>query len=211
MPNKTARPDVIAKALALRETGYTALAISQRLNISVRTLQRHFAATGTRKGAVKAAVYQKARDDLLDSVTSETSIKEEAARLLADDLAHARHIRELIHAASLQMTAGSLADAVLVMRGAAAYSTAVKNTSDIIRHGLRLERFRDDQGEEMPELVVRELTEEQITELRDSHQRQDENSAFGIGMDNTDAGKDVSGSGSGSADDDQDLEVIDES
>ena len=209
MANKTARPDVIAKALALRESGYTALAISQRLNISVRTLQRHFAATGTRKGAVKAAVYEKARDDLLASVTSEASIKEEAARLLADDLAHARHIRELIHTASLHMTATNLTEAVLVMRSAAAYSTALKNTSDIIRQSLRLERFRDDLGEQMPELVVRELTEEQITELRDGHQREDESNAFNIGMDNTDAGGDVSCSGG--ADNDQDREVIDES
>lgn len=112
--------------------------------------------------------------DLLASITSETSLKEEAARQLADDLAHARHIRELMHTASLAMTAKNLPDAVLVMRAAAAYSTAIKNTSDIVRQSLRLDRFRDDLGEEMPELVVSELTQDDIAQMRAGHRLQDE-------------------------------------
>jgi hypothetical protein len=62
-----------------------------------------------------------------------------------------------------------LADAALVMRAAAAYSMAIKNTSDIVRNGLRLDRFCDDSGEEMPELVVSELTQEDIAEMRAGH------------------------------------------
>jgi hypothetical protein len=149
----------------LREAGYTALAISQRLGISVRTLQRHFAAAGTRKGAVKAEVLRRAKDELLARVTSDQAIKEEAARLVADDLAHSIHLREIILAASEQMKADSLRDAVQVMRAAAAYSTAIKNTSDIIRRSLRLEE-RDETSDELPELVVTELTQAEIERLR---------------------------------------------
>jgi AraC-like DNA-binding protein len=174
MTRHVATPDVLGGALAMREAGYTVLAISQRLGMSTRTLQRHFAANGTRKGTVKTALYNRAVADLLSSITSETSLKEEAARQLADDLAHARHIRELMHAASLVMTATNLPEAALVMRAAAAYSTAIKNTSDIVRQSLRLDRFRDDLGEEMPELVVSELTQESIAELRDEHRAQDD-------------------------------------
>lgn len=169
-----ATPDQISQAHAMREAGYTALAISQRLGISVRTLQRHFAANGTVKGTAKTALYDRAVADLLASINSETSLKEEAARQLADDLAHARHIRELMHAASMVMTAKNLAEAALVMRAAAAYSTAIKNTSDIVRGGLRLDRFRDDLGEEMPELIVSELTQEDIAAMRAGHRLQDE-------------------------------------
>ena len=117
------------------------------------------------KGAVKAEVLRKAKDELLARVTSNETIKEEAARLVADDLAHSVHLRELILAASEQMKADSLRDAVRVMRAAAAYSTAIKNTSDIIRRSLRLEE-RDDPSDELPELVVTELTQAEIEKLR---------------------------------------------
>jgi AraC-like DNA-binding protein len=165
MTKKETAPDVVGEALALREAGYTALAISQRLGISVRSLQRHFAKSGTKKGALKADVLQRAKDDLLARITCDQTIKQEAARLVADDLAHSMHLRELILAASEQMKAASLSDAVQVMRAAAAYSTTIKNTSDIIRHSLRLKDLADDM-DELPELVVTELSQAEISELR---------------------------------------------
>lgn len=167
MTKHEAAPDVIAEALALRQAGYTTLAISQRVGISVRTLQRHFAATRTKKGAVKDEVLRKAKEDLLARVTCDSTIKEEAARLIADDLAHTIHLREVMLAASEQLIATSLRDAVQVMRAAAAYSTAIKNTSDIIRHSLRLERLGDEALAELPELIVMELTQDEVAALRD--------------------------------------------
>jgi AraC-like DNA-binding protein len=172
MTKQVATPDVVGEALAMREAGYTALAISQRLGLSVRTLQRHFASAGTRKGAIKAEVLRKAKDTLMARITSDEAIKEEAARLVADDLAHSMHLREVILAASEQMTAASLRDAVQVMRAAAAYSTAIKNTSDIIRRSLRLEE-RDDAADELPELVVTELSQAEIAALRDEQSPDD--------------------------------------
>jgi AraC-like DNA-binding protein len=165
MTKQVATPDIVGEALAMREAGYTALAISQRLGLSVRTLQRQFASAGTRKGAIKAEVLRKAKDELMARITSDEAIKEEAARLVADDLAHSMHLRDVILAASEQMKADTLRDAVQVMRAAAAYSTAIKNTSDIIRRSLRLEE-RDDAADELPELVVTELTHSEIEQLR---------------------------------------------
>lgn len=165
MTKQVAPPDVVGEALALREAGYTVLAISQRLGISIRTLQRHFAAAGTRKGALKDEVLQRAKSELMARITSDEAIKEEAARLVADDLAHSLHLRDIILAASEQMKATTLDEAALVMRAAAAYSTAIKNTSDIIRRSLRVEQ-RDDTGDELPELVVRELTQAEIENMR---------------------------------------------
>jgi hypothetical protein len=165
MSKTHATPEDIAEALALREAGFTALAISQRLCISIRTLQRHFAAAGTRKGAAKIEVLKRAKDELMARITSSEAIKEEAARLVADDLAHSLHLRAVILAASEQMRATNLEEAALVMRAAAAYSTAIKNTSDIIRRSLRLEE-RNDSTDELPELVVTELTQADVERLR---------------------------------------------
>jgi len=52
------------------------------------------------------------------------------------------------------------------MRAAAAYSTAIKNTSDMIRHTLRLDSMVESGEESLPELIVSELTQEQIEALR---------------------------------------------
>jgi hypothetical protein len=47
-----------------------------------------------------------------------------------------------------------------VLRGAAAYSTAVKNTSDTIRKSLGFNNV-EEEAEELPELIIREITAEE--------------------------------------------------
>jgi hypothetical protein len=71
--------------------------------------------------------------------------------------------------ASEQMKATNLEEAALVMRAAAAYSTVMKNTSDILRHSLRLEQ-RDNGSDELPEPVISELTQAEIEQLRSADQ-----------------------------------------
>lgn len=173
MTKKTASPAEISQALALREAGYTALSISQRLGISVRSLQRHFADHGTKKGSIKKEVLDNARTDLLKRVTSDEAIKEEAARLINDDLAHAQHLRELMINATEHLQATSLKEAVLVMRAAAAYSTAIKNTSDMMRHTLRIEKSIDDTEKDLPELLIKELTSDEIEAMRKAGREED--------------------------------------
>lgn len=173
MTKKTATPVEISEALALREAGYTALSISQRLGISVRSLQRHFAEHGVKRGSIKEEVLASARADLLKRVTSDEAIREEAARIINDDLAHARHLRELMIDAAEHLQASSLKDAALVMRAAAAYSTAIKNTSDVLRQTLRLDRAIDESDEGLPDLVICELTSEEVAKLRDTQADED--------------------------------------
>lgn len=150
----------------MREAGYTALSISQLLGISVRSLQRHFATQGAKKGALKQELLDAARTELLNRIVCDDAIREEAARLINDDLAHARHIRGLMLAASEQLNATSLTEAVLVMRAAAAYSTALKNTSDTLRHTIRVERSVVAADAGLPELVIREMTDDDVAAAR---------------------------------------------
>lgn len=171
MTRRTATPDTISEALALREAGYTALSISQRLGISIRSLQRHFAEHGAKKGAIKKEVLESARAELLKRITSDDTIREEAARLINDDLAHARHLRSIMVEASALLSATTLPEAVLVMRAAAAYSTAIKNTSDTLRHTLRVERTADEA--DLPELLIRELSQVEVEKMRDERLEED--------------------------------------
>lgn len=173
MTKKAATPAQINEALTLREAGYTTLSISQRLGISVRSLHRHFADHGTKKGAIKRELIDAARLELMKRVTSDDAIREEAARLINDDLAHARHLRDLMIDATQHLQANSLKEAAQVMRAAAAYSTAIKNTSDMMRQSLRLERRDDDADKSLPELIITELSRDEIAELRDAQTKED--------------------------------------
>lgn len=167
MARPTTTPAQLAEALAMRAAGYSVLAISQRLGISTRTLHRHFNKHGTAKGAVQAELIEVARQEMVGKLTSIDELKVEAARLIADNLAHARHLREIMMTATEQMKAASLKDAVLVMRAAAAYATATKLTSDMLRHSLALDRvYEQAEIDEIPELIIRDLSEEQIGALR---------------------------------------------
>lgn len=171
---RTASPSEIAEALALREAGYTALAISQKLGIPVRSLHRHFTEHGAKKGALKREALSAARADLMGLVMSDEAIRMEAAKLVADDLAHARHLREVLIQASEKLEASTLGDAVLVMRAAAAYSTAIKNTSDMLRHGLRMDQRAEVAESELPELVISELSAEDVKRLRKTQKDSEE-------------------------------------
>jgi hypothetical protein len=164
MTRKTTTPKEVTEILALREAGYTVLAISQKLNISTRTINRHLAAYGAKKGSLKQEVIESARTEIFKLITSNNAIREEAAKLIADDIAHSNHLRAIIIEASEFLKATSLSEAVLVMRGAAAYSTAFKNTSDTIRHALSVDKLIDD-VDDLPELIVRELTSEEIEQM----------------------------------------------
>lgn len=166
MPGKSPTPDLIAEAVTLRAAGYTITAISERLGMSPRTLNRIFERHATKKGAVKQDLIDKARQELVNTITSTDKVREEAARLVADDLAHARLLRQRMAEALPHMTASNLPETVLVMRAAAAYSTGLKNTSDMLRHSLRSERALEaEEAADLPELVIRVVTDEEARAL----------------------------------------------
>lgn len=164
MKRKEVTPKEVTEILVLREVGYTVLAISQRLNISTRTVDRHLAEHGAKKGSLKKDVIDKAKSELFESVTSNPAIQLEAAKLIIDDIAHSQHLRTVMLEATEHLKATTLADAALVMRALAAASTTLKNTSDTIRHSLGADKVVNDAGE-LPELVVSELSDEQLEQI----------------------------------------------
>lgn len=164
MPVRQATPKEVIEMLTLREAGYSVLHISQQLGFSHRTVSRYIADNQVKKGKLKADVIQAARDELAKVITSDPTIRDEAARLIVDDLAQTRHIRDIMIEASEHLIATDLKGAVLVMRAAAAYSTAIKNTSDILRNQLGLDKAKDEL-EDLPELTIKVITDSQAVEM----------------------------------------------
>jgi len=166
MTGITATPKQITQMIILREAGFSVLHISQQLGFSVRTIHRHLAEKNTKKGTIKKEVIEIARAELTKVITSNPAIREQAAKLVMDDIAHANHLRAILIEASEHLTATNLLEATMVMRGAAAYSTALKNTSDTLRHSFGIDKIKDEDGE-LPELHVKELTNEQARGLQE--------------------------------------------
>lgn len=159
MPGKSVSPEKIAEAVTFRAAGYTATAIADRIGVSIRTLHRIFEHHKAKKGAVTDELVHAAKQSLLEGITSNERIREEAGRLVADDLAHARLLRIRMADATEHLIARNLEEAALLMRAAAAYSTALKNTSDTLRHSMGTEKALEAvEAEDLPELVLREIS-----------------------------------------------------
>lgn len=173
MKRTTITPTLEAQIIALREAGYTNLVIAQRLGVGIRTVQRHLSSAGVKKGSLKSELIEQARDDALVMLRSDPAIKQAIAQLLMDDLAHVKHVREVVAEASEHLKAVDVKTAALVMRGAAAYSTAIKNTSDVLQK--HFNKHSQPEMQELPTLIVQELTAEQIQRMREDNFVKDDN------------------------------------
>ena len=124
MPGKATTPDQIAVVVALREAGYTVAMIAQKTLLSASTINRIIRSRRARKGAATAEVVNACRTEVRRLIKSKDAILEEAAFMIADDLAQARQLRERIMLASEHLNANNLLEASVMMRAAAAMSTA---------------------------------------------------------------------------------------
>lgn len=167
---KRKTPDEVAQVLAMREAGWTMPAIAQQLGVSIATIQRITKKHGVKAGAAQAALVQQAREQLLDNAFLLDRAQEIAAAMVNDDFALAQQIRQKVAEA---VDAIDPAGGPLALRGLAAAATALKLTQDVARRALPLDRLNEAlHVEEMPELVVRVMTEEDVKELRERQRRE---------------------------------------
>lgn len=162
-----ATPEQVHEAILLREAGYTTAYISERVGLSARSLARIFQKNGTRKGAIHADLIEQARKQLVTDSESIDFIKSQVAGLLLDDIAQARRLRDALAEATEHLAANDAESAAVVMRALAAASTTLKNLSDVARRDFGLDRLaQTSEQDELPELVVAEMTNEDVLRAR---------------------------------------------
>lgn len=167
MSGKSASPEQICEVVASREAGFTVAAIATRTGLSQSTVQRILKRNSVAKGAAHSQLVEQAREQLLSLLKSPDAIAAEASQMIADDLAQAKLLRAKMLEAAEKMEARNLTEAALLMRAAAAMSTALKNTSDMVRQSLQYNARRADlASEDLPVLQVQELSTDQIATLR---------------------------------------------
>lgn len=153
--------------IASREAGFTVAMIAEKTRLSVSTINQILASHGTKKGSATAEMVEDVRRQVRALLSSKDVICDEAALLIADDLAQASLLREKIVAALVRLDATNLQEAVLAMRAAAAMSPALKNTSDMIRQSLGYERHRNEVDEKgLAVLQLIQLSDDQVKEMR---------------------------------------------
>lgn len=167
MLKKHTTPAQITEMLTLREAGYTVAHIAQRMSLSSRTVERHLAGHGIKKGSLKQELIDEARNEMLSLVKNDDIIREKMAALVADDIAITAKLRSVMLEATDKLHATNLEEAALVMRALAAASTTFKNTSDTSRHSLSIKKLSEDTAN-IPSLEITGITDEEAANLHRS-------------------------------------------
>lgn len=162
----TKLPDEVAQILAMRAAGWTHAAIAQKVDLSVRQVQRHVKDHKVEKGIINQTLIEEARSALMESVTNDSTIKTLIATQLHDDISHVRLLRDRAALVMDGLIPTTLEESALAMRALAAHSTVLKNTSDILHRYTR--KSIDDLGETTkirPEITIRVIDDAEARRL----------------------------------------------
>jgi hypothetical protein len=182
MPGRSAKPDQIAKVVAMREAGYTTAMIKEKTGLSVATITRIYAKQGAQKGLIQKELVDEARQNLSESLRQDKSIAELTARLLADNLSHVNLGRIKMLEALEHLQPSETGSAALTLRACAAYFTALKASTDALR-SLSADLEAESEEDSLPELVIRRMTDCEVVTLRKL--QQEEYELMGVGNDDS--------------------------
>lgn len=149
----TTTPADVAKIKAMREAGFTLASIAEESGLSVRQVSRYVQETP--KGKATAAMVEKESKKLLETLSGDTTIKKLIATQLRDDITHAETIRtKALEILQEHLTPSNLEEAALSMRALAAYSTVLKNTSDVLHRYTKNYEEKEEKQLEGFEIVI---------------------------------------------------------
>jgi len=172
-PKKT-----LEEAVILREGGYSLTAIADKLNTSVSTLSRHFKRYSIGKGSLSDDAVAKAKQQLLNDAGFIDSLKHQIAASITDDLAHVKQLREASALLLEELMTDKSLPAHYKARGVTALTTGIRLTQEVARRALQVDKL-EVEAQDLPELIVRELTAEDVKSMRTEQTK--ERIAHGIG------------------------------
>lgn len=177
MGAKHLSPDLQQEAAAMLAAGWTQAAVANHLGISVSSVRRIQERYRVKKGAVKACLIDQAQADLMDSADGER-LKQMTAALLVDEVVQTRQLRDTM-ALALEEIHTDPNKVSMIMRAAAAYSTALKNTSDMLRKSTCTDETT---GHDLPTLTIHELTNDMAERIIERRGRSKELGAMNLAV-----------------------------
>lgn len=164
-------PDLEAQVVVLREAGHTVPAIATQLGLTLSTTKRICKRRGAVAGAAAEALTDQARQQMLDSAFELGTVQQQAAALVAEDLALANLIRQKMLEQLEQIEPGSC-EPFKAMRAITAAATTLDLTQKVSRRALPLDRLAEaSHVEELSELRIRIMTDDDVREIREQQRR----------------------------------------
>lgn len=148
-------PHIEGEVLAMIAAGYSLAAVSSQFSLSYHTVR-----------GIQKQVILKYQNALKDSLASDF-IREKASVLLMDDLALSSKLRSKLHVLldNLPDAPKDMKEAVLIARSLSAITTSLKLSNDTLRASFKLGE-EPELNDELPELIVREMLQEEIDEIK---------------------------------------------
>lgn len=159
-------PHIEGEVLAMIAAGYSLAAVSSQFSLSYHTVRGIQKRAGIKSGEIKKQVILKYQNALKDSLASDF-IRDKASALLMDDLALSSKLRSKLHALldNLPDAPKDMKEAVLIARSVSAIATSLKLSNDTLRASFKLGE-EPELNDELPELIVREMLQEEIDEIK---------------------------------------------
>jgi len=162
----------------MRGLGCALIDISNETGLSVSTIKRTLTKNKTAKGELSSEALAEARQRVIARV-----VNDEGLRLLTATTVRAALVltdRIQVEAlATLDVLSKDPHEALIRARALNSISNVVKLNADGLRSAVKISPQSDgDPDEELPEIVVRELTDEDVAEIR--RQQEEEDVAMGL-------------------------------
>lgn len=152
-----------AKALAMKEAGFSNPAIGREIGCSISTVKRICSSSKT----AKSELVEQAKNELLKALSSdETKIR--LSSLIVDDFTRSEAIREAMSQTIDELCAiktTDLKELALKSRALVALATANKLNSDSLRHLISM-TAPELETEELSVLEFREMSAEEVATIR---------------------------------------------
>lgn len=165
-------PDLIKRAVVLREAGFSLASVAAKTGLSASTLYRTFKKAGVKCGGINQEALDAARNELLNDAGFVNDLKHTIAASIVDDIMVARKTREVITLTLDQLVEeqgknkASLADLSLRARSLAALVTSLSVTQTVARKALNIDAETYAEEKELPTLTICKMTDEEMEAVK---------------------------------------------
>ena len=164
-------PKLEAQVVAMIAAGASLTATQEATGVNYETIKKIKSRNKVKKGDALKALSARYTENLIDILSSD-AIKQQSAKLLLDSFLITQELQAKAYSilGSIPSTAKDASEAGKAARAIAAIATTVKLANDSHRALLSL-GAKPEESEELPVLIVREMLDEEIEEIRDNQEK----------------------------------------
>jgi hypothetical protein len=165
MKGKHATLSQIKQTLALRAAGMTKAVIAESTGLSISTISRISKRFNAPKGTAIKRLIEEAQSDMLGKLTDDSALRLEVAKLMYEDMALNRLLRDKIAESLDTLQTDDPSSAAVNLRALNSAASAIITAQKAARTAVGMNN-EDVADKELPVLHIEELTAGQIEQMR---------------------------------------------